>query len=281
MLNQVRAFPHRCSALICLISVLNTSAEIKLAPYSISTEFEQLSTSGGDTTDLITTRYIGTIPIKIKDKSIIAIRGSYEQLDFDWDGPFDRLREGRIGLFSLIEIKEDWKLLTLNNVQFRADEDATIGDSLSFAGIYGIWKEYSDTLTIGGGLGVVSQLDEPNSIFPILLVDWEFSRHWHLTTRPVPGTRFGPGLSAYYEPNSNWSVFLGARYISTDYQLGDGSVFKYNTARVSATHQYQFTNNVITSITCGVNLGGQIELQGEEVNLDPSIFLGLDLSYKF
>lgn len=266
-----------------VVGIFSAQARFAEAPFSLTLELDNLSPEQGADIDIFSTELRASVPISIDDGNIIALTTFYQRLFYNSNGniPFEQLSAGRVGIFTLTEINSDWDLLTLSNLRFAIEDGVSASDALTFTGLYGAWYGGWKNLLIGGGLGVVTRLDEATGIFPLIFLDWEFYDKWHITTRPTPGTRFGPGISFFYESDERWEVFFGARYISQEYQLKNDTTYEYNTARLFTTLQYALNENLFLSTTLGVNLAGEIEFDEVSTDLDPSIFTGLDLSWQF
>jgi len=268
---------------IIALGISLSHARFGEAPLSLTLEHDELSTAGGEDISVFSSGLRAGVPLSTENGNIIALTASYNRLFYDWDtnAPFDQLSEGRIGLFTLSGLKDDWRFMSITSLSYNAEEGISPDKALTLSGIYGTWYSGWENLILGGGIGVSTKLDDKTSFFPLILLDWEFYNQWHITTRPTPGTRFGPGASFLYDSDSNWNLYFGARYVSQEYELRDSSTYEYKTVRLFSTLQYGLSERLYLSATLGYNLSGEIELDGTTTDLEASLFTGLDLSWDF
>lgn len=267
------------SALI--FSLIPSQARFGEAPFSLVLESDTLAQSSGDDVQVTSAKLRVSAPLSISKGNIISLTGSHEEFLYDSEVfDFSRLTETRLGVFTLTQLTENWRLMSISNIQASMAEGVNIGDSLTFNGIYGAWYSGWDKLIIGPGFGFSTGLDDGTSLFPIILFDWEFMEDFHLTTRPTPGTRFGPGLSLAYFPEQNWALYLGARYVNQQFQLKD-STFSFSATRLFTTLEYKLTDNLSLGGTVGMNVNGEIEISNEDHDLDSSFFGGVAASWQF
>ncbi len=255
------------------------------SPFSLSLENENLNFEDSSLkANVFSVRANVSAPLSTSKKNILALTASYESLFYQWQGatqPFDRVTQGRLGLFSLNRLPRKWRAMTLTNLQTNIVEGVAAERGLTVGGIYGAWYEGWDSLLIGGGLGFSSDLNDKTSFFPLLFIDWEFYENWHLTTRPTPGTRFGPGLSLMYEHDDQISAFCGVRYINQEYEMGNDRTYNYSTTRLFSTLVYSTSRHLVVSGTLGINLGGETTIGDQQYDLGASLFVGSDISWIF
>jgi len=272
----------RLTALFLLFPLL-CSAQLAESPYSFNVELNTIAPeSGGDVNALVVEVKAG-FPIHYGEKIKSAANISHERQLFDTGLGFDHLIDTQATLFTGYDFNENWRLVSVSSLRVSHEEGVDALDSVTFGGIYGAWYTGYKGLLIGGGFGYTSRLDDDFDFFPILLIDWTISDEWTLTTRPTPGTRFGPGASLLYQPNEKVGVFFGGLYLSEEFLLSDEEIFRYETFRVFTTAQYRFKNNFSINATIGLNLFGEIEFEeeGRVEDLDTSLFGALNVSWDF
>lgn len=268
--------------LVLLSSLLAAQARFGESPFSLTTEWGSVSPEAGAGFDIWSSEFTISAPLHTSQACIAAITTSYEHNRINGGAlGFDSLDSGRIGVFSLSRPVTDWRLMAQTNLSYHIAEGARIDDALTVSGIYGTWFEGWDKLLLGGGFGFSTQISDSTSFFPILFLDWEFTDHWHLTTRPTPGTRFGPGLSVYSQLSDQWALYLGARYVSDQYLLESDSTYEYSATRLFATLEHRLNDNLSITATIGASLGGSLEINEIEQDLDNGAFGGIALSWSF
>ncbi len=273
---------HRLLYGIALFPTLAFS-QFAESPFSLSLESNTIKPKGADDASVVAAEVRLGLPIMRQPDLLIAASISHERYFYDGAFSFDELLSTKASLFALYDINQDWRFMAISTVSSDHEAGMDIGDAINFSGIYGSWYSGFENLLIGGGVGLSSGVDEEVNVFPILIIDWEFAENFTLTTRPSPGTRFGPGVSLLYEYSDQLAFFFGARYISEEYLLRDDDIYSYSTARAFSTAQYSFTNNFSVNATIGLNFAGKIEFESSELetDLDSSIFGALNVSWNF
>ncbi len=147
-------------------------------------------------------------------------------------------------------------------------------------------------MTIGPGIGVLSQLEDSASIFPILIVDWKITDRLSLETGRGLGATQGPGLDFKYRLSDAWTLGIGGRYESQRFRLddkgvapggigGDRSIPLYLSATYSRGRDLQI------SAVAGVELDGELRLEDSNGRLisrddyESAPFLGGTFNFRF
>jgi len=269
------------SCLLTLSLLSSVSAQLREAPYSLSLEWNQLVTPTETLSDSLITDLRVSAPLLRNDRLVSALSLSHQRQHYDGDMGFDTLVGSGTSLFILYEFTPGWRLMALNSVRSQHEEGASFSEALTYSGIQGVWREFESGLLLGAGFGYATGITDDTSFFPVLFIDWEFAPHWTLTTRPTPGTRFGPGASLHYAHSDQINLYLGGRYLSQSFLLKDDHEYEYSTTRLFATLQYTYTNNLSLSATVGYNLSGEIRTDDTTTDLAPSPFTALTLSWDF
>jgi hypothetical protein len=147
-------------------------------------------------------------------------------------------------------------------------------------------------LTIGPGLGVLSQLEDSASVFPILIVDWKITDRISLETGRSLGATRGPGLNLDYRLSDSWSFGLGARYESLRFRLDDkgaapGGVGEGSSIPLYLSATYSRGRDLQVSAIAGVDLNGELRLEDSEGrrlardDYETAPFLGVTFNVRF
>ena len=86
-------------------------------------------------------------------------------------------------------------------------------------GFVGVSWRINDRLTIGPGIGVISEIEDSPTVFPVLLIDWKITESLVLATGSGVGATLGPGLVLRYMATDKWSFYLGGRYEKLRFRL--------------------------------------------------------------
>lgn len=245
----------------------------------------------------------GGYPLLRSEGGFVGITGRYRLHAYEFSGgapgsfagmdPWDEVHTFRLGAPVLWKFREDWTLLALPSLRWSGESGASFDDSFSGGVLAGGAYRFSDRLSIGPGLGVLSQLEDDPSVFPFLLVDWKITDALSLTTRPTGGATEGPGLALNWEVDDKWRLSIGVRYEKLRFRLDDGSsvspggIGEDRSIPIYGALSYRFHEHWTAALLGGVNVGGRLRLENasgdklQESDYDAAPFLGASLSLKF
>ena len=249
------------------------------APMEWTLEHESIGARGLESSWSLETKF--SAPLLVREGNVVALTGSYEEsyLNTDWD--FTELKEQSLGIFSVTKVRQDWRIMTQTRVNSALAGDAKFSGGLSYRGMYGAWYNFNDRFSFGLGAGMVDDIDGRFSWFPLVFLDWEMMSGLTLTTRPTPGTRFGPGVSLMYEAAEDWVVYTGWRAVARDYYIREGDLLRVEANRVFVTLQHFLSEEFSLSVTAGMGLGGQVRRFRYEEGVSTSYFGGISADYRF
>lgn len=246
----------------------------------------------------------GGVPIyNNNDDLFVALTASYQLHSYDFDGgsagsfvglnPWDNIHTGNLGALISWKFADNWKLFALPSVRTSGESGASFSDTLTGGALLGASYKFSDTLTIGPGVGYVGQLEDSASVFPILVVDWEFCQNLSLTTGPIVGASLGPGLAVKWQIKHDLRFTFGARSERLRFRLDDSitngkqAIGEDNSIPVFGILTWQANDNLQTSFIAGVGFANDLLLDdsnGHRIareDYDPSPFIGVNLGYSF
>ncbi|MEX0285283.1 MAG: hypothetical protein AB3N23_11790 [Paracoccaceae bacterium] len=167
-------------------------------------------------------------------------------------------------------------------VRFRAGDRATVfvspslrydyesGAGASSGRTYGVFAgiawEVNPRLTLGPAFGAFTRLEDNDlEVFPALLVDWEISDRWSLSTGSGLGATQGPGLSLSYAVTEAWNVSLSARSENVRFRLNNsgpapGGVGEDSSIPVVLTVSYDPNPGLSFTAFAGAELNGELTL---------------------
>lgn len=160
---------------------------------------------------------------------------------------------------------------------------ADFGDSFTY-GAYGlVMYRFSDSLTLGGGSAYYTKLEDSASLLPLAAIDWKISEQWHLS---------GHGTEARlsYFPRKEVSLYLAASYDTREYRLDttfNGGVLTDHEVPVRFGIQWTPTDQLTIAGELGAVATQTLTFdddKGHRVvkdNVDPTVFMGLQFSYRF
>lgn len=189
-------------------------------------------------------------------------------------------------------VDSKWSAFVSPTLRFTAESGADFNDAVTGGGFAGVAYRVNDRLTIGPGIGILTQLEDSTQVIPVLIIDWKITDTLSLNTGRGVGATLGPGLALNWKPSSQWELTLGGRMESLRFRLddegeapdgiGDDRAFPIYLGAV-----YRFTPLVQLSLFGGVEVGGELRLEDEngskitEQDHDTAGFLGVTFSARF
>jgi hypothetical protein len=212
--------------------------------------------------------------------------------DFSGSRPWKRINRLRFSVPVNWAVDDHWTLFFLPTLRFYGESGADLGDSATGGGLAGFSYRFSDRLTLGPGLGVLSRLEDSVNVFPILIIDWEITDRLSLKTGRGLGATQGPGLALSYRASDAWSLALGGRYESLRFRLDDSGpapdgVGEDRSFPLYLSATYNRGRDLQLSVIGGVELGGTLRVEdsrGRRItkqDYDTAPFLGLSFNFRF
>lgn len=195
---------------------------------------------------------------------------SFAEYDFSGTGNFgdgwDDTHTLSFGASLSANLTSDWTVFGGPALQLSRESGGDWEDSLIAGGFFGATYRYSDDLTIGGGLGVMSQIEDGTRLYPILIVDWRIADGVKLTSRTAASATGDTGLELAYEIGGGWEVGLGAAYRFRRFRLDDNGpvpsgVGEDTNIPVWARVSYDINEHFRLNAFVGVATGGRLRLE--------------------
>ena len=159
----------------------------------------------------------------------VAIQFNYAFDNYSFSGstslggpePWDDVHT--FGLRATLSYKatNEWTVFTGPVLQFSHESDGDIGDGFTGGGFIGASYVFSPQLVLGGGLGVLSQIEDDARVFPILVVHWQILDHLRLTSQTAGSSSGIAGLELVYDWGNDWEVAFGGSYSFHRFRLDD------------------------------------------------------------
>jgi len=199
-----------------------------------------------------------------------GFRYEYDGFNFAEDGffgagqPWSDIHTVQFNLGGIWSIDDHWSVFAGGVFRFARETDADWGDSLEAGGAAAVSYRFSDTLTIGGGLGVITQLEDDPLFYPVIIVDWEIIDRLVLTTRVSTGWANETGIELVYHWTDNWDVGIGAAYDYQRFRINDEGPIAGGVGEFTALPFFGFVNwkplpAFNASIYVGVNTYGEFK----------------------
>lgn len=227
----------------------------------------------------------------------LSIGYGYDTYDFSGltagqQAPWEDIHSWRISTPVRWGIGSDWTMFVFPTLRFTAENGADWGDALTGGGFAGFSYRLNDHLTIGPGIGILTELEDDATTFPILLIDWKITDRLSLETGAGLAATRGPGLLLNYRTTDSLELFVGGRYEKQRFRLADDGpvpdgIGESSSFPVFVGANYSCSDKTKASLVGGAELGGELrreDLQGRLVSqddYDPALFLGAAFSGRF
>jgi hypothetical protein len=208
----------------------------------------------------------------------ISVGGGQDEYKFSGSSgigglnPWSKIRNVRISLPLRYAPEGSWSYQFVPSLRYSYEQGADRSDGRSWGLLAGAAYRFSETLTIGPGIGVFSNLEDDNSVFPILLIDWKITPDLSLETgRGLAATR-GPGLQLRWRASPSWTVIGGGRYEKARFRLDDQGVAprgigEDRSVPLFVAAQYAIGRTVTVSALAGVDVAGRLRVEDARGNL--------------
>jgi len=206
--------------------------------------------------------------------------------------PWEDIHSLRFSIPLRWKINEQWTGFVSPTIRFTGEKEADFDNALTGAGFAGFSYRYSDSLTIGPGIGVLTQLEDSTRVIPILIINWKITDTLSLNTGRGIGATLGPGLTFDWRPSRVWSFSIGGRYERLRFRLDEEGTVPNGigddlSLPIFGGIAYSFTPMIRIGVLGGVEVGGELRLEDENGNTiikenhDPAGFLGITFSARF
>jgi hypothetical protein len=223
---------------------------------------------------------------------------SYDGYDFSGNGgfvsltPWEDIHTISFGVPMRFGMDDHWTVFLIPSIRSTGESGANFDETVTGGVLGGFSYRFNDRLTIGPGIGVISQLEESATVIPIVIVDWKITDKWSLDTGRGLGATLGPGLTLNYQPNRMWQFGVGGRYGKLRFRLEEkgttgGGVGEDSSFPLFASCTYNANPKTNISLVGGLELAGELKLEDKdgravkEESYDTGIFLGLTFNTRF
>lgn len=243
------------------------------------------------------------VPLLRDEGKLIALVGSYRFNGYDFSGggtgsiaalsPWENIHTVQLSLPIVWSFDEKWTFFGFPGIRSVGESGSNFSDTLSGIFIGGISYKFGDRITLGPGIGYVSQMEDSASIFPVILVDWKITDSLSLTTGPGVGATVGAGLGLNWRVSDSTRIFFGGRYERLRFRLDENNrassegIGEDRAIPVYAAWSFISQAGWNVSVMGGVDFGGRLELSDQngksmiKEDYDPAPFVGINAAYSF
>ncbi|MEP2533402.1 hypothetical protein [Shimia sp.] len=196
---------------------------------------------------------------------------SYGQLSYDFAvpaaAPWGDVRDIRLSAPIRFSAGGNANVFIAPSLRWDYEDDASMSDGFTYGVFAGVSWRVSESLKIGPAFGVFSGLGNDDfEAFPALLVDWDISSRWNLSTGTGLGASQGPGVSLSFQANDKTKVSFVTRSERTRFRLDNsgiapGGVGEDSSIPVVLSVEYKPNPAMSFSAFAGAEFDGRLELE--------------------
>jgi hypothetical protein len=226
------------------------------------------------------------------ERLFTGITLGYEEDDYRFGQssaqPWDDIRTLQFGLSLRYLASDKWSLFGLPLLRYSAEKGKDLSDGREYGLLAGASYRFSDTLTLGPGLGVISGIGGEEDVFPILLVNWKITDTVSLETGRGLAASRGPGLVLKWQAASQWELGLAARYEKSRFRLAtENNIGEDRSVPVIVTASWRHNRQFSVTAFAGMETAGKLSLEDsngteiESLEYDTAPVAGLVASFTF
>jgi hypothetical protein len=205
---------------------------------------------------------------------------------------WDDIHQGTLGLGIGWTVGENWTVVAVAMGRTAGESGADFGDTLTGGGALVVNYRWSEDLSTGAILGVLSQLEDSAAILPIPTVDWRFADGWRFDFGMIGMAYPGVGPEISYR-SDKWAFALGGSFQKRRYRLDDRAgptnegIGQEISFPLFVRASFVPNENMNFGLMAGVALGGELRSGadgGSKVfknDYDPAPIIGLQANFRF
>jgi hypothetical protein len=152
----------------------------------------------------------------------------YELSEYDFSGvsdlgpdPWDDIHTLSVDARFQVAMTNDVALWGGPVLLWARQDGADWNEALTGGGFLGMTFIINEDLTLGAGMGLVTQLDDSLRPFPIFVVKWKITEQLGLKSTPGPLGIAATGLELTWDLGEGWEIGMGGRYEFRRFRLDD------------------------------------------------------------
>jgi hypothetical protein len=215
-----------------------------------------------------------------------------EQAAFGGGNPWGEIEELRLAVTTRFKISDTGTALLIPTIRTSGESGADSGDSRTYGLFAAVAWRINEGLTIGPGFGVFSRLEDGTRVFPILVIDWDITERWNLSTGRGLAASQGPGLTLSYQLSKRWQLALAGRYEDLEFRLDDegaapGGIGRDQSFPLVLSGIFDAGPMASFSVFAGAELSGKLKLKNafdelvDESSYDPAAIFGATVELRF
>jgi len=211
---------------------------------------------------------------------------------FSASKPWDDIHTFRFSTPIRVNKGRNWSFFIVPTLRITGENGADISDSLTGGGFAGFAYRFNERFSIGPGIGIVTQIEDDASIFPVLVINWKITDRLSFETGRGIGATLGPGISLSWKLTEQFHFSLGGRFEKLRFRLDDKAetpkgIGQDESFPLFGGITYRFRSSGTISLIGGLETGGELQLEDQHGNVlekqdyESAPFIGFSFSYRF
>ena len=186
----------------------------------------------------------------------------------------------------------NWSFFIAPTLRITGESGVDLNDSFTGGVFAGFAFRINERLTLGPGVGLISQIEDDASIFPVLIINWKITDTLSLETGRGLGATLGPGISIKWQISEQWNLTLGGRYEKLRFRLDDraetpNGIGQDASFPIFGGITYNINSSAKLSLVGGFEMSGELQLEDQDGNLlneqdyESAAFGGFSFYYRF
>jgi hypothetical protein len=188
----------------------------------------------------------------------------------------------------------NWSYYGGGFVRMSSESGVSLNRAANGGGLAGVSYKFSDTLSLGAGLAVMSQLEDDAKVLPLITAKWQFADNWVLSAGLTDVATIGYGAEVKWLFSKEWDFAAGVQFHKSRFRInGDSAIGTQNgigTEEASAVYlssTWHASDKVDLGAFIGAAGGGKLKLADSSGNHEQSVdyktaaILGVRASLKF
>jgi hypothetical protein len=186
--------------------------------------------------------------------------------------PWDDIHSIRLSTPIRFSKGQNWSFFILPTLRVTGESGADFKDSLTGGGFAGFSYRFNERLTIGPGIGFITQIEDDASIFPVLIINWKITDTLSLETGRGLGATLGPGITLNWRMTEQWHFALGGRYEKLRFRLDEKATTPSGIGQDTSFPlfggiTYNINPSARVSLIGGLETSGELQLEDHDGNV--------------
>ncbi len=231
--------------------------------------------SGGDVSN-DTLSFGLTVDYDLNPDVSLIFQVNYGIASYDFGGttgfglldPWDDINTFNFGAVLSVDVNEEISVFGGPVFQFAGESGADWGDTFTGGGIMGMTYRINDRFVLGGGVGIVSQIEDDVRFFPILIIEWRCNDQWRISSAGPSAGRASvefTGVELVWNPLPKGEFAVGgassySRFRLDDTAFSSGGVGQDESTPLWLRATWRPNDTIGIDVIGGFTFGGELTL---------------------